>query len=297
MTANPLDQEFNAFCVAQSRLEQGDGSLLVHSTNPLRRYIDPARLQARLDRFQQLPFPAASVQYLRGTKAFTEELLAALTIPLPPVKVLSKDENIRVRVSGPLFQLVLWEHHISGQYHELFAKGIIQEHDLLEDALINEAIRRLQTKGDLIRSCGVRFVESGSSFRPHFGWYSAILPTLLGDMPDQLLGTTNVLAAMSYGLSPLTLTPEFSGGPMGIHTDGIMDYPTSVQKVAEVLDATPGILAITGARAYEMAHLDSHFGDRLVFGWGADLTADMGPVGTRLPLSFDTEGLISVALA
>ena len=280
MSVNRLDNELSAFLRAQEVL--GDDThhqLEVSCATPLMKYVDPAKLQGRLGRVGEMKFLPAQVEYLGTTGRFTAEFLAWLeTNPWPNTRVLSKGKDLMVSVEGSPSELALVEVPISVQLHDLYYVGIFNENDLNANMIVGEGIRRLQTKLDLLRNCGVRFYEAGTRSRYGFDWHSLLLQVILGDASELLLGTTNVGIAMSYGLRPFTAADV--GAILG---------PTSVREMESMLEGNPGAtLVVSGVNAFEIAHLHSHFGDRLVFEWGADLTSDMGPAGRSLPLSFTT---------
>jgi len=284
---NRLDNEYSAFLRSQELY--GDNSkhvLEVSCATPLRKYIDPGRLRVRLDRVQEMKLTDAQGQYLGVVGQFTPEYLKWLNSnPWPRARVLVKGNGLKVKVEGTLAELILWEAPISIHLHDLYYVGIFTENELNADMIVAEGTRRLLTKMDLLRNSGVRFTEAGTRYRYGFDWQSLVLQVLIGDGGELLLGTTNALIAMSYGLKPV------AHGLTDSNLGAMLDT-TSIGEIEGMLEEHPefgpGSIVVRGINAFEMAHLHSHFGDVLSFEWGADLTADMGPAGRSLPLSFST---------
>lgn len=303
MSVNRLDNDFLAFLKAQARFPKTDQvTMNVTSVTKLKRYIDSAKLQARLDRVAEFRIAPAQIEYLAVTKRFTDEFLVWLAkMQMPLTKVMERDDHLRVTVKGTRAEMELWKAPISIQTHELYFNGVFATNEL-DGNVVGEGVRRFQVKMDLLRNSGVRFVDSGSSVRYSFEWYALLMQVLLGDAPDLILGTTNTHFAMTHGLRPVAylddegLASDWQAGevlPLSAFTlesGGARMPMASVKGIEKVLKDHPQLegktLVVSGVNAYEMAHLRSHFGPQLVFEWGADLTSDMGPAGGVLPLSF-----------
>jgi hypothetical protein len=193
---------------------------------------------------------------------------------LPPTSVLMKDDVLRVRSVGSLRDVRLWVAPISAQLHELYYESQVEQYGLDTGSLYLEGVRRFQVKSDFIRNSGARIVEAGMRYRFGFTWYVSLFTTLRGDLPDLFIGTTNVYLGMAHAL------PIWSGDSHA-RTD-----ETSVVGLERVLSSMSEgeELIVHDVNAMQIAHLHSHFGSRLIFEWGADLMADMGPVGAILPL-------------
>lgn len=283
MVVNRLDTELDTFFRAQAAT--GTDQLTVECTEPLRKFVDPVKLQARLDEFAQIKFKSPEIQYLSLVPELETDFVGSLqdeTLPRP--KVSEKDGFIRVVVSGPRRLLCEWEHATSVIIHNLFATGTVEAYDLDFNTIFGEGVRRLQRKLDLVRNAGVRWVEAGSRYRMFDQFYAMLIPTILGDCPDQLYATTNAWMALSHGITPFsTHAPSLTKDVF----DDIIDADVALSK------PTFDTALVRAPNAFAMAHLVAHAGQsagNLLFEWGSDLTADMGAIRGALPLSFHYDG-------
>lgn len=280
MTIDRLDNEYSSFILAQRDFEdQTEVTMEITSSLPLRQKIDPLRLQGKLDRIREAKFFPGQREYLQQTGKFTEEFLDYLSTGLPPVKVLAKGDNMKVIIKGFRSDVVQWRVPISIQLHELYYASVIQDDNLNANVLVDEAFRRLRTKADLLRNSGVRFVEAGTPWRYGVEWYALLVGVLIGDVGENIQGTTNMAMAMSTGLPPIA----------NLHPDvALIDQP-SLRDLEDLLDGEGRPVVATGSTAFQMAHLSSHVGsERVLFEWGMDCTADMGPGRVIIPLNFVT---------
>lgn len=282
MSTNRLDNEIEMFLKAQESWKSdssGTGRLEVRCPLPLKDKLDAAKLQGRLDRTSELKFEPSEVDYLATTKLFEEPFLQVLRDHiLPMTRVMSRGEDVMVRVDGAIWELPMWEVPISNQIHDLYFSGIRADNGLSDDMLVVEGIRRLQHKADMLRMSGLVFTEAGTRWRYTWDWYEMITSVMIGDFPNLIEGTTNPWTAMKNGLGVISRREEDKWLRVELPTADVL---------ARVREETDQPIVVTGVNAFEMAHLSSHVPE-VSFEWGADLTADMGPGGIPLPLTFRT---------
>lgn len=271
-----LDNEYQAFLRAQDVLGDLEAvKMEVTSRVPLRRYIDPQVLQSALDEVDDAKLDTAQRQYLMLTDRFQEEFLDYLEIGLPPAKVLANDNDIKVVVEGTWSDVTQWEALIGIAVHRLYYDGLVAADNLNVNVLASEGVRRFHVKGDMLRASGVHFVEAGTRYRCDAGWYDFLVDLLIGDLGDSLEGTTNMAMAMRKGLEPIA-TPASSS----LDSPSVSELEAAVQQG----DERP---VVTGANAFQIAHLASHVGpDNVLFEWGEDLVSDLGPARSNLGLSW-----------
>lgn len=272
-----LDNDYEAFLEASKAwgLENsGPGVLEITSPSAgLMRYVDPLKLQGFLDRIAEMRLDPGYREYLESL-GFDPRFVKALADATPPTpRVLSKDGNIKVTVTGERWQLPLWEVPVSVSIRDLYYANVAKQQNLNFDVLFNEGLRRFHVKSDMLRNSGLRFVEAGSRYRVAYDWYSFLIASIIGDMGDLLVGTTNLGIAMAFGLR-------------AAHSvEARRVQSPSVKDLESILDEEGRPVVVTGTNAFQMAHLYGHFGDSISFEWDQDLTADMGPAARFLPLS------------
>lgn len=277
MTVNRLDNEFGAFLKAQELWKEDpdvSGRLEVRVGIPLKDKVDPAKLQGRLDRIAEFEFEPVFSEYLKLQDLDPAFLEFLETAAVPHPRVLARENDVMVRVDGRRSDLPLWEVPIANQLHDLFFATMIAEQNLDGDVLVMEGVRRFQHKADLLRGSSVAFAEAGTRWRYSYDWYDLMIKVILGDLPNLITGTTNPWFALGHGLKVT-------------NNQGIPRL--SAPSVKEIEASSDDPVVVSETNAYEMAHLHSHFGNRLIFEWGSDLTSDMGPGGIPLPLTFETK--------
>lgn len=278
MSTNRLDNEYQAFLRSQELWKKdpdATGRLEVKCGIPLKDKLDPVKLQGRLDRTADHKWEPGLLDYLATLDKIEPEYVKYLEdqqTPLPVVRARAND--IMVRVDGKKCDLPLWEVPISNQTHDLYFNQIVAENNLDPEVLVLEGVRRFQHKADMLRGSNFVFVEDGTRWRYAWDWYDLLITIILGDIPNIIVGTTNPWMGLA-------------------HATPVVNYPVpkyhrlknpSVDQIEK--SSGHGQIVVSGANAYQMAHLNSHF-EGLIFEWGADLTSDMGPGGTSLPLSFE----------
>lgn len=276
MSLTRLDNEFPAFLEAERRFLADPTARAILEVTPetgLRQFINALKLQNQLDRVAEQSLLPEQRQFLALAgldEAFLDHLEKGKT---PSVKVLSKGDDIRIRIDGLAADLPLWEVSVNIRVRDLYYTGVAVQQQLNPEALVYEGMRRLHVKGDLLRNSGVRFVEAGTRYRTEFEWHSYLLEVLMGDLGDLLLGTTNPAMALAYGLT------------LGGKNEARRVQEPSVRELEAILDAEHEPVVVYGVNAFQMAHLYGHVGDAVSFEWDRDLTCDMGPAGRFLPIT------------
>lgn len=277
MNTTRFDNELTTYLQAQEKFlkdPKEEATLTIGSPSLLGRFVDPQKLQGRLDRLAEMRYEKAHLQYLATLEKFDQDFLDHLNDEPPQVKVLAKENKMKVIVEGFREDLPLWEVPIMLQIRDLYYTGALQADNLDYDALVGEGVRRFQVKGDMLRHSGVRFVEAGTRYRYGYEWHALLFQLMIGDMGELLLGTTNLAMAMAFALKPV----DNLAGVLRIESPSVSD-------LENLVDTEPRPIVVTGLNAFQMAHLYGHFGDHITFEWDRDLTGDMGPMGTFLPLT------------
>lgn len=123
---------------------------------------------------------------------------------------------------------------------------------IMEGDALSEGIRKLMVKFDMVRNSDFKFVESGSAVRYSYAWQATVYNAMVGDLKQNLIGTTNPLFALLYG-TPL----YFKKGTV----------------VRPIIDSLKDGQEVDGS-VYEMVHCYIHRGDRNTYLW-SDLMSDV----------------------
>jgi len=188
--------------------------------------VDESELRVELDHFMTLrPIPK-ELEYLRsrrrddGQSLFKEDYLKSFeTLELPPYHLESRDGQLILEFSGPWSTAVYWEVPALAIVNELHNKSLMRGMtDRQRAEVYNEGHRRLVLKTAAIRKRGdLYLVEFGTRRRSGQPNQEHVVGFLAHELPEQLLGTSNVNLAMKYGLDPKgTMAHELFMGMSGI---------------------------------------------------------------------------------
>jgi len=233
-----LDNDFYQFTMAQLIHENWhDMKVRYEFRNrtfsvPLGQRISLTQLKAEIEHVRQLKFTKAEINYLRGTGYFAQGFLnwLELTHELPPVQVWMENGHLKIEYEGDWQDAVFWETILLSLVSELYCQkyGILEAEGILR---LHEKIRYLKQKGNL------HFVEFGTRRRWSQEWQERVTSAMVNEFDGgQLLGTSNVLLAQTYGLYPVgTMAHQlFMVMAAGLTTDTSASLPTA-QKI--VMDA------------------------------------------------------------
>lgn len=165
-------------------------------------------LQSEVNRIASLKYTPEEINYLRTLNLFDEDFLSYLqTFKLDSSHVTLGIENnqLAIRVSGPILQATPWEIYLLASINELYFTLTYPDLDL------NKGRELLQEKIALIKSNpGFKVMEFGTRRRFSQSWQEEVLTTLANQISQNLSGTSNIYLAMKTGLKPLgTQAHEF----------------------------------------------------------------------------------------
>lgn len=174
-------------------------------------HIDPAVLQARLDAIQERGFNEDELTYIAGLRSsdgqpvFSRAFLDHLaTTPLPRAEVTVDQDDIAIQATGQWDIVTYWETVVMSEVNELYFEEYVKNQGLDIFAVYNEGDARLSDKIAILQeNPDIKIVDFGT--RRHFShrWQRHVLERLLDECPDNVLGTSNVALAKTYGVRPV----------------------------------------------------------------------------------------------
>lgn len=178
----------------------------------LAREVKFEELATELDRLKHARFTRTELHYVLGTdeygqRMFRPEYMTHLRDLARTDYSLSvtAEGQFDLRFSGPWSRGMHWEVPALAAINGLRTRNAFRAMRPFErDEVIARGIARLGEKIRTIRShSGLTFTDFGTRRRFHRAWQRYIDKTLAQELPGQFLGTSNVEAAMDFGLLPM----------------------------------------------------------------------------------------------
>lgn len=171
---------------------------------------------------EDLRLDKTELQFLRSLGFFTEDYLGYLskyTFNMNHVKIYSEDEDFRIVIKGPWRETILFEVPFLAIVNEIYFDTLACEDDRLKK-ILDEGTKRLVDKISRIKKVpDFKLIEFGTRRRFSRSWQYTILKMLKEQIPQNLLGTSNVHLAHLLNLTPVgTMAHELiCGGQALVH--------------------------------------------------------------------------------
>ena len=173
-----------------------------------------AELRAEIQKLCQLQFSEDELAYLRSLRFIKSDFVDFLGlfklnekyISISPSKSLPGE--IEINVKGPWLHTILFEIPVLAIVNEVFFRNTHPNADLSEGRKrLKQKILHI-TQDPRLKDC--KIADYGTRRRFSKQWHEEVLLTLLGKMPRNLAGTSNVMFAKKLGLIPLgTMAHEY----------------------------------------------------------------------------------------
>jgi len=159
---------------------------------------------------RELRFIDKEISFLRSSRyilsgLFNERFLIFLeSLKLPPVVVKIPDGQFQIEAGSAWPEAIFWETIILGIVNELYYQSLEKSGAFdLRDAQA-EGARRLDEKIKILKQHPhIKFIEFGTRRRFSRSWQEYVLARLLQEVPNQVLGTSNILLAKKFGIKPI----------------------------------------------------------------------------------------------
>lgn len=211
-----LDTDFYKFTMQQVILHRFAGTTAKYAfkcRNPgvaLTEIADDIR--SEIQALGSLTFTIEELNYLKTIRFLKPDYVEFLkNFRLNPayVKVVENQETgeIDIDIEGPWLQTIMFEIPILSIVNELWFRKQNPYNNT------TEGVKRLENKIDLVRSFGdqgFKFADFGTRRRFSRDWQKYVVSELKKNLPENMVGTSNVKLAMDFGLTPIgTMAHEF----------------------------------------------------------------------------------------
>lgn len=173
--------------------------------------VSAKRVREEVANLCRLRFRPREIEYLRSLRFLKKDFVEILRIfQLQEDNILVTEDHgkLDIGIQGPWLHTILFEVPVLAIVSELHAESQGDEMALdVGTQRLEEKIRMVQALDDVP---GFRFAEFGTRRRYSRTWQRRVVERLAAALPDNLLGTSNVLWAMELGLVPIgTMGHEF----------------------------------------------------------------------------------------
>jgi len=160
-----------------------------------------------LSSFCELSFKDEELDYLSAIPFFKPDFIDYLALYTPNCKYIQPHIHageLRIRIEGPWVQTILFETPVLAMISELYTR----HNNIMEFSWQKDARRVLANKIDFLKNAlhrdnNFKFVDFGTRRRAALLWHKEVLTTLQDSLPNNFIGTSNVMFAMQLGLKPI----------------------------------------------------------------------------------------------
>ena len=213
-----LDTDLYKFTMMQAVLHQFPGTQVEYRFKCRNRDVDLAscidEIAAEIDALCGLRFRREELEYLRGFRFIKTDFVDFLRLFQFQREFIRIERSgttpgeIEIAIEGPWLHTILFEVPVLAIVNEVYFR---RNRPAVEFA---EGRRRLAEKVAQVRSLDVdlafRFSDFGTRRRFSREWHREVIVALKDGVPRELAGTSNVLFAREYGLTPIgTMAHEY----------------------------------------------------------------------------------------
>lgn len=163
------------------------------------------------DHVRSLRFLPDELEYLESQQLsdrnkYNAQYLAFLAdYQLPEYSIeATKDGQFKIEFAGFWHKAIYWETIALSIINELYNKALLEDNfraEIRQQTAYNLGIRKLQEKIDLLRKYpGIKIIEFGTRRRFSRKWQDWVVKKLKEEIPEQLVGTSNVCLAKKHNI-------------------------------------------------------------------------------------------------
>lgn len=170
----------------------------------LRPYMDEIR--SEIHHLCQLRFQEDELNYLRNLRFIKGDFIEFLGLFRLPEKCIEvsegeRDGEISIEVKGSWLHTILFEIPVLAIANEVYCRNVHKDQDFTGGR------KRLLDKIDLVNSASdlasFKFADYGTRRRFARDWHKEVVQVLVDKLPNNFVGTSNVLLAKQYRTTPL----------------------------------------------------------------------------------------------
>ena len=168
-------------------------------------YISKQELIKEFNQIKKLKINDKEYLYLKELKIFSSGYLEFLKkINLPQITVSDNGKDYQIEVEGIWSEAIYWETFVLSTLIERYCSSFINRQNQSSNYFIKQGQMRLSEKISTLKKYpGIKFTDFGTRRRFNFQWQEHVLKTFKKELPNQLVGTSNVKLAEELDLKPI----------------------------------------------------------------------------------------------
>lgn len=164
-------------------------------------------INKEIDHLCKLKFKPSELNYMKLWPFIGDnyvELLRCFQLNREYIDVNVENGELNIPIKGPWLNTILFEVPVLAIVSEVYFIHQDREKCSIEGSM------RLQDKIKIMKGTGVKFADFGTRRRFSKDWHGHVLYTLINELPDNFVGTSNVYFAKEFGVKPIgTMAHEF----------------------------------------------------------------------------------------
>jgi len=203
-----LDTDLYKLSMAQLVFHQFSSAVVEYRFKLRNKGIDltpyKEEIEKEIDELCKLKFKENELEYLKNLPFITQdyiELLRIMKLSRKFVIVDNTNGELSIKIKGPWFLVIYFEVAVLAIVNEVYFNAIKHKHN--KEYIPPSAYNNLKNKIDLIKSTDIKFADFGTRRRFSKAWHEEIIKILKEEIPNNFVGTSNVLFAMKYGVKPI----------------------------------------------------------------------------------------------
>lgn len=163
------------------------------------------QVKNEIDHLCQLRFHPEELNYLRTLRFMKEDFIQFLRLfrlNSEFVTIRTDNDKFSLTIKGPWLHTIMFEVPVLAIINELYCKFVLPNPDF------DTGEKKLYEKIALVRkseneNLNFRFTDFGTRRRFSRKWHKTIIKILKKEVPDNLVGTSNLMLAKEFGLVPI----------------------------------------------------------------------------------------------